>query len=143
MNETVSPVCAPDYRDRMGGLASPEELSRCVLIREIGMNTTWERWFAMMDLPPGNMRGPGYSLGSMSIDAGIRGEGVALGRSVLVAEDLAAGRLVAPFPQARLDVEWGYDLVYRTGNQDNLKVRAFRNWVVQEVRDFMAANGMH
>ena len=139
MNETVSPVCAPDYRDRMGGLQSPGELARCKLIHEIGMNTTWERWFAWMGLPYPKARGPGYSHGSMSIEAAIRGEGVALGRSVLVAEDLAAGRLVALFPQARLEVEWGYDLVYRIGNQDHPKARAFRTWMLDEVREFAAA----
>lgn len=140
MNETVSPVCAPDYRDRVGGLRSPRELAKCQLIHEIGMNTTWERWFAMMELPYPGMRGPGYSHGSMSIEAAIRGEGVALGRSVLVAEDLAAGRLVAVFPEAKLDVEWGYDLVFRIGNQGHPKVRALRSWIAEEVREFMAAN---
>ena len=140
MNETVSPVCAPEYRDRMGGLRFPGELAGCRLIHEIGMTTTWERWFAMMDLPYPKMRGPGFSHGSMSIEAAIRGEGVALGRSVLVAEDLAQGRLVALFPQARLEVEWGYDLVYRIGNRDHPKVRAFRNWMADEVRDFTKAH---
>jgi len=140
MNETVSPVCSPEYRDRMGGLRSPGEVVKCQLIHEIGMNTTWERWFSMMELPYPKSRGAGYSHGSMSIEAAIRGEGVALGRSVLVAADLAAGRLAALFPQARLDVEWGYDLVYGTGNQDHPKVRAFRSWIADEVRDFMAAN---
>jgi len=140
MNETVSPVCAPDYRARMGGLRSPADLAKCQLIHEIGMNATWERWFSMMELPYPRARGAGYNLGSMSIEAAIRGEGVALGRSVLVAEDLAAGRLVSLFPKARLEVEWGYDLVYRTGNQDDPKVRAFRNWVADEVREFMSAN---
>lgn len=52
---------------------------------------------------------------------------------------LAAGRLVALFPQARLEVEWGYDLVYRTGGQDNPKVRAFRNWMLDELRDLAPA----
>ncbi|WP_395023199.1 transcriptional regulator GcvA [Dongia sp.] len=136
MNETVSPVCAPAYRDRMGGLRSPRDLGRCQLIHEIGMTITWERWFEMMDLPYPKTRGPGYSHGSMSIEAAIRGEGVALGRSVLVAEDLAAGRLVALFPKAKLEVEWGYDLVYRVGNGDHPKVRAFRNWIAGEVREF-------
>jgi LysR family glycine cleavage system transcriptional activator len=138
MNETVSPVCAPEYLDRMGGLQAPGELARCQLIHEIGMTTTWERWFAIMKLPYPTTRGPGYSHGSMSIEAAIRGEGVALGRSVLVAEDLAEGRLVALFPQAKLEVEWGYDLVYRTGNQDHPKVRAFRDWIGDEVQEFTA-----
>ncbi|MFS2153886.1 LysR substrate-binding domain-containing protein [Rhizobium sp. Rhizsp42] len=116
------------------GLSNPADLDRCQLIHEIGMTTTWERWFALMALPYSKTRGPGYSHGSMSIEAAIRGEGVTLGRSVLVAEDLAQGRLIAPFPIAKLDVEWGYDLVYRTGNGDHPKVIAFRDWILDETR---------
>lgn len=140
MNETVSPVCAPGYRSRMGGISTAADLTRCQLIHEIGLPATWERWFAMMKLPYPKTRGPGYTHGSMSIDAAVRGEGVALGRSVLVAEDLKEGRLVPLFPSARLEVEWGYDLVYRTGNQHHPKVQAFRNWLTDEVRDFMTAS---
>ncbi len=138
MNETVSPMCSPDYRDRMGGLRSPDALAGCRLVHEIGLDATWERWFAMMGIAAARTRGPGYSHGSMSIEAAIRGGGVALGRSVLVAEDLAAGRLVSLFPEARLAVEYGYDLVYRTGNRDEPKVRAFRDWIADEVLDFAA-----
>ncbi|WP_306915070.1 transcriptional regulator GcvA [Rhizobium mesoamericanum] len=134
MNETVSPVCAPSYLERVGGLSNPTDLDKCQLIHEIGMTATWERWFALVGLSYSKTRGPGYSHGSMSIEAAIRGEGVALGRSVLVAEDLAQGRLVALFPNAKLDVEWGYDVVYRTGNGDHPKVRAFRNWIADEVK---------
>ncbi|EJJ26073.1 transcriptional regulator [Rhizobium sp. CF142] len=136
MNETVSPVCSLEYREKMGGIDAPSDLVKCQLIHEIGMNATWERWFAMRDLPYPGMRGPGYSHGSMSIEAAIRGLGVALGRSVLLVEDLAAGRLVSLFPEAALEVEWGYDLLYRVGNQDHPKVHAFRNWMLEEVREF-------
>ncbi len=140
MNETVSPVCSPDFRIRMGGLRSPEELAGCRLVHEIGLKATWEQWFAMMGLPAIKMRGPGYSHGSMSIEAAIRGEGVALGRSVLVAEDVAEGRLVALFPEATLEAEWGYDLVFRVGEGGHPKVCAFRDWIIDEVRKFMAGN---
>ncbi len=138
MDEVVSPVCSPDYRDHMGGLSSPDALLACRLVHEIGLRADWERWFEMMGLLAPTHRGPGYSHGSMSIEAAIRGEGVALGRSVLVAEDLAAGRLVALFPENRLEVEYGYDLVYRVGAEDDPKVRAFREWLVDEVRGFAA-----
>lgn len=140
MSETVSPVCSPDYRDHMGGLRSANELAGCRLVHEIGLKADWERWFRMMGIPTSSPRGPGYSHGSMSIEAAIRGEGVALGRSVLVAEDLAAGRLVALFPENRLEVEYGYDLVYRIGTEDDPKVRAFRDWLADEVRDFAVAS---
>jgi LysR family glycine cleavage system transcriptional activator len=77
----------------------------------------------------------------MAIEAAIRGEGVALGRSVLVAEDLAAGRLVAPFPQIRLKAERGYDLVYRAGDRDHPKVCAVRDWLADEIRQLLAGAG--
>ena len=70
----------------------------------------------------------------MVAEAAIRGEGVALGRSVLIADDLAAGKLVAPFAQYRLKAERGYDLVYRTGSQDTPKVRALREWLSDEMQ---------
>ncbi|MBK1837487.1 transcriptional regulator GcvA [Azospirillum sp. YIM B02556] len=136
MNETVSPVCSPDYRERMGGLRTAGAIASARLIHENGMKADWTRWFGMMGMPAPAARGPGYSHGSMSIEAAIRGEGVALGRSVLVAEDMAAGRLVALFPEARLDVESGYDLVYPMGHRDHPKVRAVRDWIDDEVRQF-------
>lgn len=139
MNESVLPVCSPGYLEKVGNLTEPSHLFGCVLIHEVGMTATWERWFTMMNLPYPKTRGPGYSHGSMSIEAAIRGEGVALGRSVLVAEDLAEGRLIAPFPKAKLDVELGYDLVYKMGNQEHPKVTPFRNWIAAEVRQVLPA----
>ncbi|WCK03738.1 transcriptional regulator GcvA [Agrobacterium tumefaciens] len=140
MNETVSPVCAPDYPEKLGGLSDPSDMEKCQLIHEIGMTATWERWFAMMKLSYPRMRGLGFSHGSMSIEAAIRGEGVALGRSVLVAEDLAQGRLVAPFPDAKMDVELGYDFVYRSGTQDHPKVKACRDWIAREARQSISTD---
>jgi LysR family transcriptional regulator, glycine cleavage system transcriptional activator len=72
----------------------------------------------------------------MAIEAAIRGEDVALGRSVLVTEDIAAGRLVALFPQIRSKAERGYDLVYRAGNQEHPKVCALRDWLADEIRQW-------
>jgi LysR family glycine cleavage system transcriptional activator len=144
LEETLTPVCSPGYRAQMGGLLSVESLAACKLLHEDRllhddrMLANWERWFALAGVdgvPKG--RGPIYSHGSMAIEAAIRGEGVALGRSVLVAEDLAAGRLVAPFPQIRLKAERGYDLVYRGGNRDHPKVCAVRDWLADEIRQFL------
>jgi LysR family glycine cleavage system transcriptional activator len=138
MNETVTPVCSPDYRER-SRVQTPQDLLSCHLIHEIGWNTTWDRWFAMVDVPFSKVRGPGYSHGSMAIEAALRGEGIALGRSVLVAEDVAARRLISLFPEAKLDAEWGYDLVLQIGHRDDPKVRAFRGWIVDEICEFSAS----
>ncbi len=142
LDETVTPVCSAEYRAKMGGMASVESLARCTLLHEGGMLANWEQWLALAGLSGVRSdRGTAYSHGSLAIEAAIRGEGVALGRSVIVADDIAAGRLVAPFPQLRLESERGHDLVYRIGSRDDPKVRAVRDWLGDEIRLFLAGSG--
>jgi LysR family glycine cleavage system transcriptional activator len=57
---------------------------------------------------------------------------VALGRSVLVADDLAAGRLVKPF-DLQLPTQSAYYVVYSENAGDRPKIRAFREWLHAEV----------
>jgi LysR family glycine cleavage system transcriptional activator len=142
LEETVTPVCSPAYRAKMGGLFSVASLAGCTLLHEDRMLANWEQWFALAGVDSDRSgRGPAYSHGSLAIEAAIRGEGVALGRSVIVADDIAAGRLVAPFPQFCLKAERGHDLVYRIGSRDDPKVCALRDWLVDEIRLFLAHAG--
>jgi len=134
LNETVTPVCSPGFLDAHNGLKEIEELSECVLLHEDRMLANWESWFSLAGMK--NFRshqGPLWTLGSMATEAAIRGEGVALGRSVLIADDVAAGRLVIPFPQYKLMAERGYDLVYRSGYRDTFKVGILRQWLSEEM----------
>lgn len=139
LEETVTPVCSPACLAQAGGLSKPGELARCTLLHEDRMQADWQQWLALAGVEQvAARRGPAYSHGSMAIEAAIRGEGVALGRSALVRDDIATGRLVAPFPQIRLKAERGYDLVYRTGSRDDPKVCALRDWLAEEIREFLA-----
>ena len=60
------------------------------------------------------------------------GQGVALGRSVVVADDLAAGRLVRPFPEIACAVRWAYYVVNRPEAMRLAKVAAIRAWLISE-----------
>ncbi|MCC0017304.1 MAG: LysR family transcriptional regulator [Rhodobiaceae bacterium] len=147
IEETMSPVCSADYRERMGGLAEPEYLTRCTLLHEqrvLHDDTAlpnWERWFAAAGLSGVRPRGPTLSHGSLTIEAAIRGEGVCLGRSVLVAEDIAAGRLVELFPGICLPTGRGYDLVHRPGEEGDIRIVTLRDWLEEEVTAFRASTG--
>jgi LysR family transcriptional regulator, glycine cleavage system transcriptional activator len=133
MDESVMPVCSPEYRNHIGALTKPADLRRCTLLHEDRMLANWEQWFAVAGIKASSGRtGPAYSHGSMAIEAAIRGEGIALGRSALVAEDIAEGRLIALFPDLSLKAERGYDLVYRIGEDRHPKVSALRTWLKQE-----------
>jgi LysR family glycine cleavage system transcriptional activator len=138
LEETVTPVCSPAYLAQAGGLPTPSDLTACTLMHEERMLANWEQWFALAGVKKvRSARGPVYSHGSMAIEAAIQGEGVTLGRSALVADDIAAGRLVAPFPHIQLDAGPSYYLVYRNGNRDHPKVCALREWLDDEIRLFL------
>ena len=64
----------------------------------------------------------------------VDGQGVALGNTSLVADDLAAGRLVKPFDLAlRVAPEFGYYLVAPKHKVERPLVKAFREWLLEEI----------
>ncbi|WP_239664020.1 transcriptional regulator GcvA [Enterobacter cloacae] len=134
LSETVTPVCSPDFIKKHNGLKEIKDLSNCVLLHEYRMLANWEAWFEMAgENHFSGHQGTLWTLGSMATEAAIRGEGVALGRSVLIADDVATGRLVVPFPQYKLKAERGYDLVYRLDNKDSFKIRTLKQWLFEEI----------
>ena len=71
--------------------------------------------------------------------AALLGQGVALGRSVLIGDELAAGRLVRPFAISRQS-SYAYYAVSTKPARDNPRVAAFIAWLVAEMRPDSAAS---
>ena len=78
-------------------------------------------------------RGPTFLSSDHAIQAAVRGEGVVLGRSALVADELAAGRLVRPF-ELSLPAGFAYYVVCPQRALRRPCVKAFRDWLVAEAR---------
>jgi LysR family glycine cleavage system transcriptional activator len=76
-------------------------------------------------------RGPRFSLESMAAQAATEGHGVALISSVLVADDLAVGRLVRPFDLS-LPGTFAYYVVAPEASADKPRVAAFFDWILGE-----------
>ena len=78
-----------------------------------GTPPSWQVWLDAAGVSGVDAtRGRRYGQSNMVIQAAIDGFGVALGRTALVHDDLAAGRLVCPFgPQVPAD--YGYYFVCR------------------------------
>ncbi len=132
----VFPVCSP----QLGmNLKSPADLSRYTLLHEIrSMNDadypSWEAWFAALGVAHNNARqGPLFTLALMAMQAAIDGHGIALGQSLLVEYDIAAGRLMRPF---HLDspLRLNYFLIYATDMVENPAFQAFHQWLLDEVK---------
>jgi LysR family glycine cleavage system transcriptional activator len=79
-------------------------------------------------------RGPAFSMRTLALQAAIEGQGVALASSFLVADDLAAGRLVVPFDLSVCDpLDFAYHIVVSKRTATLPKVAAFKNWLLGEI----------
>lgn len=135
MEEEVFPVCAPALLESGRKLETPADLRHFTLIHD-DMMEDWRMWLShagVSDIDP--TRGPGYHHSNLVIQAAIAGEGVALARSVLVADDLAAGRLVKPFDLA-LPAQYAYYIACAPQSFDRPKVKAFREWLLEEITPY-------
>ena len=137
MDEEVYPVCAPAL-PWSATLQAPGDLRGQVLIHDQSVDTStgfasWQAWLrhaGVQGVPTD--RGLRINNSAAVLQAAIDGQGVALARSVMAHDDLAAGRLVRLFPQVRLESALAYYVVYRPECIAQPKVAAFRDWLLRE-----------
>ena len=79
-------------------------------------------------------RGPHFDQSITAIHAAINGLGIVLGRSLLVAGDLAAGRQVAPF-DIELAGKNAYWITVPSALVKRPHIVAFRNWLLEEAAE--------
>jgi LysR family glycine cleavage system transcriptional activator len=138
MREEVFPVCAPALLEGAGALREPADLARYSLLEDHNTLERWDDWLrAAGSDEPSARGGPSFSHASLMVQAAVEGQGVALARSQLVADDLAAGRLVRPFALS-LPARYAYYVVSPEAHARRSKVAAFRRWILEEAR---AADG--
>jgi LysR family transcriptional regulator, glycine cleavage system transcriptional activator len=140
LGEEMFPVCAPKFLRGPKALRKPADLARVPLLHDDivkldGHAPGWRLWLdaaGASDVDASKGRRFGQS--NMSIQAAIEGLGVALGRAPLVADDLAAGRLVRPFETS---VPSGYDYYFVCPPRalDHPKIAAFRAWIRAETKN--------
>ncbi len=130
MTEDIFPVCSPALMRGAQPLSTPRDLRHFTLLHD-DYHEDWRKWLLAAGVTDVEWdRGPVYEDSANLLQAAIAGEGVALGRSALAADDLAAGNLVKPF-DISLPVEYAYYVVAPEVNAQRPKVAAFREWVIE------------
>jgi LysR family glycine cleavage system transcriptional activator len=134
------PVCAPAWLTPDHPLQQPNDLCRQTLIHDDtfggagrnGKSWGWAQWFSAAGVDqPVQTSGWRFSNAMLAIEAALAGQGVALAARPMVAAQLAAGTLVAPFPIA-IRSPYTYWLVARADTARRPMVAAFRSWVLAQ-----------
>jgi len=142
MDDEIFVVCSPQLMASGAALRGPADLRHHTLLHDTsveGSRRDWRVWLEKVEATGVDPdRGPGFSDSNLILEAVMAGEGVALTRRSLAADDLAAGRLVIPFGPIRPSPNHYY-VVYPSANAELAKVRKFVQWLLDEVETDRAA----
>jgi LysR family transcriptional regulator, glycine cleavage system transcriptional activator len=119
------PVCRPEVA---ASLRAPEDLSRTTLLRVAHAPEDWPSWLAAAGLHGIEARGPVLEFYGQALQAALDGVGVALGIRPYIDDDLASGRLVAPFSLI-VPKGMGWFLIFREARRREPAFVAFRDWI--------------
>ncbi len=133
LGEDLFPVCSPALLAGPTTLARPADLAQNTLLHVTGYRDDWRVWLTATGTEGVDLEhGLTFDLAVTTLQAAIDGLGVAIGRTALVAADLDAGRLVAPFDVV-LPIESAYYVVAPKTTWSQPKVARFRDWLLAAV----------
>jgi len=123
----LQPVCSPR---RASALKRPGDLKGPTLLRIAHSPDDWPSWLKAAGVARVTARGPEFQFYGQALQAAVDGLGIAMGIRPYIDDDLAAGRLVAPFA---LSVPKGmrWYLVYREFRAGQRDFVAFRRWIIR------------
>jgi LysR family glycine cleavage system transcriptional activator len=131
------PVCSPELLQQGRQLKTVSDLKNFTLLHsnydELDPGwPDWAMWLKVVDAEDVDAsHGIYFNQSDQLFQAAIDGQGVALLANVMADPEVAKGRLVQPF-SARLPVKLNYHLVTSPYKARLAKVRAFREWILEE-----------
>jgi LysR family transcriptional regulator, glycine cleavage system transcriptional activator len=138
MDEEIYPVCSPAWLKKNGKVERPDDLAGKPLIHDLSVDahlgfTSWTGWLERAGAKKVDVaRGMQINNSAAVLQAAIDGHGVALARSVMARDDIAAGRLTRLLPAMKQTAELAYFIVYRSESASLPKLVAFREWLIRE-----------
>lgn len=130
---SFSPICSPEFVERHD-VRRPERL---LDVPRLSPGDEWWRlWLSEVGVAADDAPAPpGLVLDNqvMEANAALAGAGIAMMAPMFWRGELAAGRLVQPFPHLHV-TDLSHWLVYPENRRTQPKIVAFRDWLLAEVR---------
>ncbi|MEM7598562.1 MAG: transcriptional regulator GcvA [Pseudomonadota bacterium] len=134
LGDWVTPVMSPELAAQYPGYDGLQKipLIHAKDITFLDPPADWPAWFHAVGLPERDWTGQQYSQADHAIDAALSGAGAVMARISFAGRFIRDGRLVAPFRPA-LDTIAHYRFVCAKGAETLPNIRAFREWLVEQV----------
>ncbi len=136
----IVPVCCPSLLDDGPPLREPRDLLAHTLCH-VACETEgapwpdWARWMTMAGVEDFDASTcVAFDDTSHVVQAVLEGGAVGLADRAMVARELEQGLLVQPFELGvRVAEDYAYNLVYPQASADDPRVKAFREWILEEM----------
>ena len=139
MTEQLSPVVSPTFLQSDGAIVTPQDLLRHTLL--FTQNPIdWEVWAAAVGLDLSRARSIQLTDYNITLQAALDGQGVAMGRMLLIPDHLRTGRLVQPFPQTITSTRTAHWLVTRKEGGIAPAAQVFMDWLIAETETVSSQN---
>jgi DNA-binding transcriptional LysR family regulator len=92
---------------------------------------SWQAWMLAAGIKGQVVNGPYFGSTNLALEAAIAGRGLTLSPAILAQDDIQAKRLVIPFAVSLPD-PFSYWLLCRGDRIEEVRIRAFTKWIMQE-----------
>lgn len=132
--ERVGPVLSPRYAQaRRVQKLTPAALLREPLLHTASRPQAWPTWARLHGLDAGTIKpGQGFDHLYYLLEAAVAGLGVAIAPQQLVADDIAAGRLIAPWGFLPSGAQWW---LCADGRRRDERLQPLAEWLRRELSD--------
>ena len=132
--ERMTPVCAPSLLAK-GPLTTPQDLAHYTLLHPTRDQRDWQLWLAAAGCAGFRAaQSQHFDTLDLATTAAVQGFGVAIGDWSLIGEDVAAGRLVTPFP-LRVETGAAYYLVHPERSAVPPRLQTLIDWLTAEAAE--------
>jgi LysR family D-serine deaminase transcriptional activator len=139
MQDTLIPVCSPASADEHGlNSGEVKNLADCTLLHDntpwpnARFYSEWHLWAETVGVTDIDVRsGFSFDYSSLAFIAAAHGQGVAMGRKLLVEDALANGSLITPIQREAPGQK--YYVVYRREDSHNHRIQMFLQWMEGEI----------
>ncbi len=134
-------VCTPEVAADGPPLNAPADVAHRVRIHVENRPDDWRMWLLAAGVEGVDpAAGPVFESVPVALEAALNHVGMVIADRQILDRDLAEGRLVEPF-DVHMPSTAGYYLVHPPGGGEDRRIRAFRDWLREEIAAASAAGG--
>lgn len=135
MDDALYPVVSPAVHARRDGPWEPHDLLDHRLLHDRDPHAAWEAWRHAFGPPSLDVEaGSRFASSDLVLRAALQGQGVALARHRLAADDVASGALVRPYGTAHIPLPDAYWLLLPTRRPPSQATQTVVRWLKEEAR---------